>query len=271
MAGTASKAPDERQQSPSLDAAWMASAIPSPTVLPFPVAQRLARLADDQRAAATADPGPVLCVAPAGSGKTTTVVARLAWRIARGVDPATVCALTFNRRAAEELQDRADAALSDIGHPAGSVRVRTFHALGREILTEAGVDTSRIVARAPLLDELSGGVLSPAAHRRLDEAFTRLKLDPERAPPSADAEVHRAFAAYSSALQGRGSIDLDDLVAKAAPTLFANDALLGRWRLRCAVLFIDEAQDLDRAQLDLAVLLSGEARDIFLVGDDDQT
>ena len=44
-----------------------------------PVARRLARLADDQRAAATAPPGPVLCVAPAGSGKTTTVVARLAW------------------------------------------------------------------------------------------------------------------------------------------------------------------------------------------------
>ena len=45
------------------------------------VAERLARLAPDQRAAATAPPGPILCVAPAGSGKTTTLVARMAWLI----------------------------------------------------------------------------------------------------------------------------------------------------------------------------------------------
>ena len=48
---------------------------------PAPIATRLARRAPDQRAAATAPPGPVLCVAPAGSGKTTTVVARIAWRV----------------------------------------------------------------------------------------------------------------------------------------------------------------------------------------------
>ncbi len=58
--------------------------------LPASVTERLERLAPDQRGAATAPPGPVLCVAPAGSGKTTTVVARIAWRIATGTDPATV-------------------------------------------------------------------------------------------------------------------------------------------------------------------------------------
>ncbi|MFO7532780.1 MAG: UvrD-helicase domain-containing protein, partial [Candidatus Limnocylindrales bacterium] len=92
------------------------------------VRRRLERLAPDQRTAATAAPGPVLCVAPAGSGKTTTVVARLAWRVAGGVDPATICALTFNRRAAEELQERADAALPELAHGPGTARVRTFHA-----------------------------------------------------------------------------------------------------------------------------------------------
>src|SRR6476619_4684830 len=93
--------------------------------LPEPVRERLERLAPDQRAAATAPPGPVLCVAPAGSGKTTTLVARIAWRVALGADPRSVCAVTFNRRAAEELRERLDAALEPQGVPHGTVRVHT--------------------------------------------------------------------------------------------------------------------------------------------------
>lgn len=239
--------------------------------LPASVLSRLARLAPDQRAAATSPAGPVLCVAPAGSGKTTTVVARLAWRVATGADPVTVCALTFNRAAADELQERADAALAELGHGPGSVRVRTFHALGREILIDAGIDVSRIAERAQVLARLAGGPLPHAQQRHLDDAFTRLKLDPERGPPPEDTEAHAAFAAYQQALRRSSSIDLDDLVALAGPALTHEPALLARWRARTTVLFVDEAQDLDKAQLDLAVLLAGERRDIFLVGDDDQT
>jgi DNA helicase II / ATP-dependent DNA helicase PcrA len=239
--------------------------------LPLTVRERLARLATDQRGAATSAPGPILCVAPAGSGKTTTLVARIAWRVAGGVHPGAICALTFNRRAAEELQERADAALGELGLPPGSVRVRTFHALGRAILAEAGVDVSRIVERQALLTELAGGPLPAPAQRWLDDAFTRLKLDPERAPPPADVATHEAFVEYQAALTARGAIDLDDLVARAVPALLEDAALLSRWRDRAAVLFVDEAQDLDRSQLELALLLAGDRRDIFLVGDDDQT
>ena len=76
---------------------------------------RLARLAQDQRAAATAPSGPSLCIAPAGSGKTTTLVARAAWLVATGVDPAGIRAITFNKRAAVELAERLDAALEPLG------------------------------------------------------------------------------------------------------------------------------------------------------------
>src|SRR5512140_2231874 len=103
------------------------------------VADRLGRLAPDQRAAATAPPGPILCVAPAGSGKTTTLVTRVAWLVDGGADPGSVTIVAFNKRAAEELTERLDAALAPLGVAAGSVRVRTFHALGREILRDAGV------------------------------------------------------------------------------------------------------------------------------------
>src|SRR5690349_22050135 len=95
------------------------------------VRDRLERLAPDQRAAATAEPGPILCVAPAGSGKTTTLVARVAWLIDSGAArPESIVAITFNRRAAEELGERLAKALEPLGLPDDPVRVRTFHALG---------------------------------------------------------------------------------------------------------------------------------------------
>ncbi len=239
--------------------------------LPSSVAERLARLAPDQRAAATAPPGPVLCVAPAGSGKTTTLVARIAWRIATGTDPGKICALTFNRRAAEELGERLAAALEPLGLGADAVRVRTFHALGREILEGAGVDVTRLVDRAELLARIAGRPVVGAELRLLDDAFSRLTLDPERGPPPEQVGVHAAFGRYRDALMADGALDFDDLVARALALLRGDRATRSTWRERCSTLLVDEAQDLDRSQLDMALVLAEPARDVFLVGDDDQT
>ena len=79
------------------------------------VRDRLARLAPDQRAAATAPSGPTLCIAPAGSGKTTTLVARAAWLIATGTPAGAIRAITFNKRAAVEMTERLDAAVAPLG------------------------------------------------------------------------------------------------------------------------------------------------------------
>jgi DNA helicase-2/ATP-dependent DNA helicase PcrA len=217
----------------------------------------------------------VLCVAPAGSGKTTTLVARIAWRIATGTDPARICALTFNKRAADELASRLDEALAPLGMAPGSVRVRTFHALGREILADAGVDVRRLVDRATLLTEIAGHPLPAAQLRRLDDAFSRFTLDPGAAPPAdgteMDAAVRVAYARYRAALRDRNALDFDDLVARALALLREDATLRTRWRERCTTLLVDEAQDLDRSQLDLALILCEPVRDVFLVGDDDQT
>jgi superfamily I DNA/RNA helicase len=239
------------------------------------VAERLARLAPDQRAAATSAPGPVLCVAPAGSGKTTTLVARIAWLVDAGVDPATIAAISFNRKAAEELTERLDAALQTLGGPAASVRVRTFHALGLEILREAGRQV------APLLDRetVLGAALprsTAAERRRLDLAVSRLKLELEADPEAiaADPEagpIARAFVAYERALADAGGLDFDDLVVRAIRLLEAEPSVLATWRARCSHLLVDEAQDLDRSQLRMALVLAAPANRIFLVGDDDQS
>jgi DNA helicase-2/ATP-dependent DNA helicase PcrA len=239
------------------------------------VAERLARLAADQRAAATAPPGPVLCVAPAGSGKTTTLVARVAWLVDGGCDPGTITVVAFNKRAAEELTARLDAALAPLGVSAGAVRVRTFHALGRELLAEAGVAVEPLIDRDQLLRELWPET-TPADRGRLDLAFSRLKLDlrvtaDEVATDPAPGPVARAFIAYERAVAASGGVDFDDLVGRALRLLQTDAAVLVRWRRRCVELLVDEAQDLDRTQLELALLLAAPGNRVFLVGDDDQT
>src|SRR5205809_5605596 len=240
-------------------------------------AKLLDRLAPDQRAAVTASSGPVLCVAPAGSGKTTTLVARIAWRLDQGTPADSIGAITFTNRAAEELGTRLEGALGGVGFgaPDARLRVRTFHALGREILLDGGARVEPLLDRMAMLRRLFPAVGSPG-WRRLDDAFSRLKLDlaltveevtsdPEPGP------VARAFIQYEGALADEGGLDFDDLVARALRLLQADAPLLARWRAACAELLVDEVQDVDRSQLRLALLLAAPANRIFLVGDDDQS
>jgi superfamily I DNA/RNA helicase len=238
------------------------------------VVERLARLAPDQRAAATAPPGPVLCVAPAGSGKTTTLVARVAWLVDGGSRPGGITVVAFNKRAAEELDERSTAALTPL-EAAGQVRVRTFHALGREILADAGVAVEPLVDRVAILRSIEPGI-DRARIGRLDLAISRLKLDLQVSPDEVAADplagpIARAYVAYEQAVAAIGGLDFDDLIVRSFRALQGDAALLERWRARCHDLLVDEAQDLDRSQLDLALLLAAPANRVFLVGDDDQT
>ena len=216
----------------------------------------------------------MLCIAPAGSGKTTTLVARVAWLVATGAAPATIAAITFNARAAEELRERVAPALEPLRVAPDAVRVRTFHALGLEILRDAG-RTPSLAPRDRILRQVLPDA-DPATRRRLDDAFSRLKLDlgvtvDEIARDPAPGPVARAFVAYERALASAGVIDFDDLVAGALRALEGDPALLARWRTRSAHLLVDEVQDVDRSQLRLALLLAAPANRIFLVGDDDQS
>ncbi|HZC31669.1 MAG TPA: ATP-dependent helicase [Candidatus Bathyarchaeia archaeon] len=240
------------------------------------VVERLARLAPDQRAAATAPPGPILCVAPAGSGKTTTLVARIAWLLASGAaTPEEISAITFNRRAAVELGERLAGALEPLEIQPSQVRVRTFHALGLEILRDAGAAVEPLLDRMTVLRRVAPEA-GPAAWRRLDTAFSKLKLDlgvtaEEVAADPDPGPLARTFLAYEAAVDDQGGLDFDDLVARSLRLLESNARALARWRQRCAHLLVDESQDLDRAQLRLALLLAAPANRIFLVGDDDQS
>ena len=182
------------------------------------VAERLAGLAPDQRAAATAPPGPSLCIAPAGSGKTTTLVARAAWLVATGTPPERIRAITFNKRAAVEMTERLDAAVAPLGVEPGAVRVRTFHALGREILRDAGVAVDPLADRAAILAEVAPWA-DDADLLRLDTFISRLKVElgVDAATVAADPEagrMARAFVDYEAAVRATGGLDFDDLILR---------------------------------------------------------
>jgi DNA helicase-2/ATP-dependent DNA helicase PcrA len=202
-------------------------------------------------------------------------VARIAWLVATGAEPAGITAVTFNKRAADEMASRVDAALEPLGLAPGCVRVKTFHALGREILADGGQSVEPLLDREAVLRDMWPDI-SRGASRRLDDAFSRLKLDigVTAADVGADAEpgpIARAFLAYEQALADARGLDFDDLVARALRLLDARPRLLAHWRERCEHVLVDETQDVDRSQLRLALLLAAPHNRIFLVGDDDQT
>ena len=239
------------------------------------VAERLARLAPDQRAAATAPSGPSLCIAPAGSGKTTTLVARAAWLIATGTPPEAIRAITFNKRAALEMTERLDAAVAPLGVAPGPCGSEPSTRSGREILRDAGVPVEPLADRPAVLREVAPWA-DDAALLRLDTLISRLKVElgVSAADVAADPEAGpyaRAFVAYEAAVGATGGLDFDDLILRAIDELEGDPRLLARWRERCRELLVDEVQDVDRAQLRLALLLAAPANRIFLVGDDDQS
>jgi DNA helicase-2/ATP-dependent DNA helicase PcrA len=210
-----------------------------------------------------------------GSGKTTTLVARAAWLIATGTPPEAIRAITFNKRAALEMTGRLDAAVAPLDIAPGAIRVRTFHALGREILRDAGVAVEPLADRPAILADVAPWA-DETALLRLDTIVSRLKVElgVSAADVAADpgaGPMARAFVAYEAAVTASGGLDFDDLVLRAIAELERDDRLLARWRAHCRELLVDEVQDVDRAQLRLALLLAAPANRIFLVGDDDQS
>ena len=227
----------------------------------------------EQRAAATLADGPAQIIAPAGSGKTTTMVARLAVLLSRGVEPERICVVTFNRDAALDLRGRVERRLGPSVPAATSIEIRTLHALARQVLLDAGEGRELVADRLPLLRAArrrllasDAGLLLPEASA-LDTWLSARKIE-GREPP---AEAAATLDAYDDLLRARGAIDFDDLVVRACELLETDPRLRVRWQSRFLHVCVDEFQDVDAAQLRLVRLLAAPEDNLFVVGDDDQT
>jgi DNA helicase II / ATP-dependent DNA helicase PcrA len=217
----------------------------------------LAGLDPDQRAAAGAD-SPLMIIAGPGTGKTRTLTHRIARDVlGRDVAPQACLAITFTRRAAEEMRGRLTALLPG---QAPGVTVTTFHGLGLTILREhharAGLAADFRVAddaaRLEVAAELMG---SPREARRL------------LAETAADQTARQLLV---KALAARDLVDFDGLIELPAALLVAEPAVAGSLRERWPRISVDEYQDIDAAQYRLLRLLAGEGRGLTVIGDPDQ-
>jgi superfamily I DNA/RNA helicase len=222
----------------------------------------------------------LLIVAGPGTGKTRTLTHRIAHLVAdRGVDPARCLAITFTRRAAEELEQRLRGLLGD---RAERVTVATFHRLGLEIVRERraalglGEDlrVADEVERLAVLREVSGA--SEVRARRLATDLGRRKReraarDPGAAPePQPEVELDDLLDHYDKALRARDLVDFDDLIALPVRLLGAEEALASSYRERWPHISVDEYQDVDELQYRLLRLLTAPDGSLCAIGDPDQ-
>jgi DNA helicase-2/ATP-dependent DNA helicase PcrA len=239
-------------------------------------------LNDKQKEAALHTEGPLLIIAGAGAGKTKTITHRIAHLIEKGVAPHSILAVTFTNKAAGEMRERVGAL---VPKGRGLPLVTTFHSLGVRILREfhqaAGLPRGFVIwdrddsQRA--LKKIIEDVSSDLTPRGALAAISRQKGDgvtfreySEAASDYRARMISKIWGQYDKTLKEEGALDFDDLLLRTLELLERSEEvrtlLQNRWRY----LTVDEYQDTNISQYEIARILAGETKNICVVGDIDQ-
>ncbi len=247
----------------------------------------LATLNPAQREAVEAIEGPVLILAGPGSGKTKVITHRVAYLIKScGVNPNNIIAVTFTNKAAREMQERLEQLL---GQAVESLTLGTFHAICARILRREGKAIG-LNSRFVICDEEDQLSL-------IKQALEELNLDPKQYAPRAlrstisaaksrlinsedygqrvssyfEEIVHRVYQLYQQLLSQGQAVDFDDLLMKTVQLLQHHPQILKRYQTKYVHILVDEFQDTNFVQYMLTKNLAGKYRNLFVVGDPDQS
>src|SRR4051794_28194123 len=251
-------------------------------------ADLLRSLNQAQQQAVQAIDGPVLVLAGPGSGKTRVLTHRIAYLIGEaGVDPHNIIAVTFTNKAAREMKERLDALVGQ-GH-AAALTVGTFHSicarflrrdiahLGRErdFAIYDSDDQQRLMKRVLKDLDFDEKKYPPRAiHANISHAKNELVDAAEYARLGRtyyDEVVTRCFVHYQKLLAASNALDFDDLLVETVRLFKEHPDVLERYQDRYRYILADEYQDTNKVQYTLLKQLSAKQRNIFVVGDDDQS
>jgi len=251
-----------------------------------------AELNEQQLAAVSAPPGPLLVIAGAGSGKTRTLTYRVAYLLENGIDPRNILLLTFTNKAARQMLDRV-ANLLPVD--ASGLWGGTFHSVGNRILrrhgsalgyssgftimdredqkdlintvvASAGIDPKEIrFPKGDVLAEIFSFVVN--TEKPLEELLA------EKFPyflPLLD-KINDVHARYEKKKKATNSMDFDDLLEKTLSMLQQHEGIAEFYRRQFQFILVDEYQDTNKIQADLVDALARDHRNLMVVGDDAQS
>ncbi len=251
-------------------------------------------LNERQREAVLATDGPVSVLAGAGSGKTKVLTTRIYHLIRQGVPPNKILAVTFTNKAAREMRERLSARLGEnlaVWKRGALPFVATFHGLGRELLEQHG-SVMGIGRHFTIFDR-------DDSERVVKQALKTLGVDPKEIPPRAilsriskaksdgsdvaeftekygresfrSRTTAQVWELYNQTLKAEKALDFDDLISLPVKLLREHESVRSAVQEQFHYIHIDEYQDTNRLQGELATLLCGERKNLFVVGDIDQT
>jgi len=251
-----------------------------------------AELNEQQLAAVTAPPGPLLVIAGAGSGKTRTLTYRVAYLLENGIDPRNVLLLTFTNKAAREMLNRV-ANLLPVD--ASGLWGGTFHSVGNRILRRHGSALGyssgfTIMDREDQKDLINtvvaGAGIDPKEIRFpkgdvLAEIFSfvvntekpLVELLAEKFPyflPLLD-KIRDVHERYEKKKKATNSMDFDDLLQKTLSMFQQHERIAEVYRRQFQFVLVDEYQDTNKIQADIVDLLARDHHNVMVVGDDAQS
>ncbi|HEY1893202.1 MAG TPA: ATP-dependent helicase, partial [Chthoniobacterales bacterium] len=251
-----------------------------------------AELNEQQLAAVTAPPGPLLVIAGAGSGKTRTLTYRVAYLLENGVDARNILLLTFTNKAARQMLDRVSNLLPV---DAAGIWGGTFHSIGNRMLRRHGSALGyssgfTIMDREDQKDLIAtvvaGSGIDPKEMRFpkadvLADIFS-FGVNTERPMGELLAEKFPYFlplleqikdvhARYERKKKATNSLDFDDLLEKTLRMLLEHDHIARVYRRQFQFILVDEYQDTNKIQADFIDILAREHQNVMVVGDDAQS
>ena len=228
--------------------------------------------------------GPCLVMAGAGSGKTKVLTTRIVNLIESGIKDYNILAITFTNKAAKEMRDRVNNMYGDVASFIG-----TFHSFGLKVIRENyeacgldknftiidGDDSLSIIKKILKNENIDPKKMSPYAIRNKvsfikNEMLSDVELD-RTFNTEFDSLCVKVYKKYQGILHDSNVIDFDDLLMMPVKLFMDHDGILDKYQDHYPYILIDEYQDTNPVQYKLCKLLASKMRNIFVVGDMNQS